>query len=123
MTPSEFMLEYERQTNTHDFNNVDEIIADNAVYWFNDGSFHGRNEIRGAFEKTWNSIQDEHYAIENVQWLVTSDSIAVCIYIFYWQGIVGGRSLSGSGRGTSVIQKANDRWLVVHEHLSGIPQV
>ena len=121
MTPFELMGEYERRTNTHNFDNVAELIAEDAVYWFNDGSFRGRDEIRGAFAKTWNHIQEEKYAIEDVHWLVNDERVAVCIYTFHWEGIVEGRVLAGSGRGTSVLEKREGRWLVVHEHLSHMP--
>ncbi len=118
MTPIEFMREYERRTNTHNFQEVAPLIADNAICWFNDGSFHGVSEIRQAFERTWNSIQDECYRIEHVQWLIDDEHAAVCTYMFHWQGIVEGQSAQGNGRGTSVLAKIGGEWKVLHEHLS-----
>src|SRR5258708_1085008 len=105
MTPVEFLRDYEQRTNTHPFPEVAPLIADNAVYWFNDGSFQGKDAIKQAFEKTWASIQDEHYAIENMQWLVDDEHIAVCVYLFRWQGKVEGQLMQGVGRGTSVLEK------------------
>ncbi len=52
MTPVEFLRDYEQRTNTHRFAEVAPLIADNAVYWFNDGSFQGKDAIKQAFEKT-----------------------------------------------------------------------
>jgi hypothetical protein len=122
MTPVEFLHEVEQKTNTHRFEEVAPLIADNAIYWFNDGSFQGKAAIRAAFERTWAGIQDEQYTIEDVQWLVDDEAVAVCVYRFRWQGMVEGRQMEGMGRGTSVFQKVNDRWQVIHEHLSSLPQ-
>jgi ketosteroid isomerase-like protein len=120
-TPVEFMREYERCTNTHQFQQVEPLIAENAIFWFNDGSYRGRSAIRQAFEQTWDYIQSERYSIENVQWLVNDHSAAVCVYTFHWQGIVDGRQREGTGRGTSVLKRVGDRWQVIHEHLSPLP--
>ena len=122
MTPAEFLHEVEQKTNTHRFEEVAPLIADNAIYWFSDGSFYGKAAIKGAFERTWVWIQDEQYAIEDVQWLVDDESAAVCVYTFRWQGVVEGSQAQGMGRGTSVFQKVNDRWQVIHEHLSSLPR-
>lgn len=121
MTPAEFLREVERKTNIHRFEEVAPLIADNAIYWFSDGSFHGKAAIKEAFERTWAWIQDEHYALEDVQWLIDDASAAVCVYTFRWQGIVEGRQEQGIGRGTSVFQKVNGQWQVIHEHLSPLP--
>lgn len=122
MTPIEFLHEYEQRTNTHRFEEVAPLIADTAVYWFNDGSFQGIEAIKQAFEKTWALIQDEQYTIENVQWLVEDQQSAVCIYLFRWQGNVEGQLMQGMGRGTSILKKVDGQWKVIHEHLSSLPQ-
>jgi len=122
MTPIEFLHEYERKINTHRFEEVAPLIADNAVYWFTDGSFQCKDAIKQAFEKTWAIIQDEHYTIEHMQWLVNNEHIAVCVYLFRWHGKVEGQLMERMGRGTSVLEKFNSRWKVIHEHLSSLPQ-
>ena len=96
-----FMEEYSRRTNTHRFDEVAALIAEDAVFWFSDGSYRGLASIRDAFERTWQAIQDEFYAIDDVEWLVVSDQSAVCIYSFHWRGIVKGVPRNGAGRGTS----------------------
>jgi ketosteroid isomerase-like protein len=121
MTPEELLQAYEQRTNTHRFEEVAPLIADNAVYWFSDGSFQGKDAIEQAFAKTWAIIQDEHYAIEDVQWLVNDERCAVCIYVFRWQGMVEGQARQGTGRGTNVLEKIDGDWQVVHEHLSLLP--
>jgi len=62
-TPEAFLHEYEQRTNTHRFEEVAPLIADTAIYWFNDGSFQGKDAIKQAFEKTWDFIQNEHYTM------------------------------------------------------------
>ena len=121
LTPAQFMDEYAIRTNTHQFDSVAELIAEDAVYWFNDGSFLGRAAIRQAFEATWAAIQNEIYRIDDVRWLVQDQHSAVCIYTFHWQGQVNNAVVQGSGRGTSVLSSINELWLVVHEHLSPMP--
>ena len=113
-----FLKEYERQTNTHNFDNVLPLISNDAIYWFSDGDFTGINEIKKAFEETWFKIKDEVYRIDKVEWLVSTDDAAVGVYNFEWKGIVNGIEKNGSGRGTNVLSRTNGKWQIVHEHLS-----
>jgi hypothetical protein len=47
-----FMTAYEHAANSHDVEQVLPLIADDATYWFTDGSYRGREEIcwRGVVE-------------------------------------------------------------------------
>jgi ketosteroid isomerase-like protein len=121
MTPADFLREYEQKINTHRFDHVAPLIAEDAIFWFNDGSFGGLDQIRAAFEKTWNLIREERYAVEDVQWIAVGQEVAVCIYVFRWEGLIDGRPQWGTGRGTSVLRKEDERWVVAHEHLSPMP--
>jgi ketosteroid isomerase-like protein len=113
-----FLKKYEDATNSHDFDQVAPLLAVDAVYWFSDGSFEGREAIRAAFIKTWDTVKQEIYRIEDVRWLAVSATAAVCVYSFSWQGIINGVQRSGVGRGTNAMVKAKGNWLMVHEHLS-----
>src|SRR5687768_8450973 len=115
---SAFLKSYEQANNSHNWANVEPFIAKDATYWFTDGSFTGRDEIRTAIEATFMKIQDEVYEIKDVQWPTITDTNAVCTYRFYWQGTVDGKQTSGNGRGTNVLEKRNGSWQIVHEHLS-----
>lgn len=42
---------------------------------------------------------------ENVEWLVTDEVTAVCLYTFRFEGYMNGEFLSGSGRATNVFVK------------------
>jgi hypothetical protein len=51
-------------------------------------------------------------------WVAQSDHVAACVYRFDWTGILRGALASGSGRGTTVLARRGESWVVVHEHLS-----
>ena len=112
------MGEYERATNSHDISRVVPFIADDAVYWFSDGSHRGIEEIRSAIEKTFATILDEVYEIRDLEWPVVTADVAVCRYRFAWSGVVDGEPRSGQGRGTNVIVQRDGGWRMLHEHLS-----
>jgi len=112
------MAEYERAANGHDVQQILALIADDATYWFTDGSYRGREEIAGALERTFATIDDEVYEIRELEWLALSDELAVCRYRFFWRGVVDGQPSSGRGRGTNVVVKRDEAWRVQHEHLS-----
>jgi ketosteroid isomerase-like protein len=121
MTPSEFLHLYAQQTNTHQFANVSPLIAENAVFWFSDGSHIGKSAIERAFTTTWNTIQGEIYSLRDLVVLGESSDLAAYQYTFHWQGLIDGKRLEGTGRGTSVITKRNGQWQIIHEHLSNYP--
>ena len=83
-----FMKEYERASNSHDFDKVRNLMFKDAIYWFSDGSHVGIDEIEKAFVKTFNKIKNENYTIKNVNWIVLEEGSAVCTYNFHWKGQV-----------------------------------
>lgn len=113
-----FMRAYESANNSHDIDRVVPHIAEDATYWFTDGSYRGINAIRAAIERTFTAIQDETYEIEDLEWIAQGDDVAVCRYRFAWAGEVNGVRKSGAGRGTNVIVKRDGAWRILHEHLS-----
>jgi len=118
MDAKQVMKEYELASNSHNFENVKNLIAEDAVYWFSDGSHIGIDEIEKAFVKTFNKIKNEIYTIKNINWIVLEGNYAVCTYNFYWKGQINGKLEEGSGRGTNVLSKRNGKWQIIHEHLS-----
>jgi|SRR3989344_65634 len=115
---SAFLKKYEEATNSHKFNNVRPLISPEAVYFFSNENLFGIAEIEKAFTDTFNTIKDEIYSINDIQWLAISDVVAVCVYNFHWVGTIGGKRTKGSGRGTNALVRSGDNWLMVHEHLS-----
>ncbi|MEV7322025.1 DUF4440 domain-containing protein [Streptomyces sp. NPDC093970] len=112
-----FMAEYERATNSHDLSRVVQFIAEDAVYWFSDGSHRGIEQIRSAIGKTFATILDEVYELRDLEWPVLTADVAVCRYLFAWTGVVDGELRSGRGRGTNVIVRRDDGLKMLHEHL------
>jgi ketosteroid isomerase-like protein len=96
---------------------VADLIHDEAIFIFTEGTFRGKSEIAEAFQRTFQTIQNEQYTISNLEWLVITDKIAACIYNYHWQGVVKGQEMSGGGRGTTILQKSANGWQIIHEHL------
>lgn len=113
-----FLAVYEKAANSRDFDQVAPCIADDATFWFTNGTFNGKDEIRKAFEDTWANIQDETYTISDVHWVAANDSVAVCTYKFKSDGVVDGKRQIYEGHGTNVLKRLGDGWQIVHEHLS-----
>ena len=122
MTPEEFMKEYELSNRSHDLARVRSLIAEDALFWFsNGGAYLGIERIADAINQNFVTIEDDNYEIGPVRWLVRADTCTVGSYPFRWTGKIGGQPAQGSGRGTSVLEKRDGRWLMVHEHLSKGP--
>lgn len=111
---------YIAATNTHDFDNVANILHPEAVYYFSDSTCRTSAEIRDYFEKAWQTVADEVYSATDIEWLVRSADTAVCVYRYHYEGYVDGSFVSGTGRATNVFVSSGvaDNWLLIHEHLS-----
>jgi ketosteroid isomerase-like protein len=113
--------QYIKATNTHNFENVKSILHPNVVYWFSDKSCTTINEIQSYFENAWEVIKEEVYSVSNVQWLVSEEKTATCIYTYHYEGYYDGKFVSGSGRATNVfIKEDQNEWKLIHEHLSSV---
>lgn len=113
-----FLKQYEQANNSHEIDRVVPLIAEDAVYWFSDGSYRGLDAITGAIERTFGTIHGEKYEIKDLEWVVLAADHAVCRYRFFWTGAVDGQPRSGKGRGTNVIVRRDGAWKMQHEHLS-----
>lgn len=119
MTPDEFLREYAASGRAGGVERTLELVHDRAVYWFSDGTSHvGKAAIERAIRRNLEAIEDEDYRIRDIVCVAQSPDVAACIYRFEWSGKVRGSLASGSGRGTSVLIRKGDAWVVVHEHLS-----
>ena len=118
-TPEELMDAYERNTANHDLQGILELIAPAAVYWFSDATTHvGKHAVEKALAANFSIISDESYRLEDLRWLARTSDLAACTYRFIWTGKIDGIHAGGTGRGTSVLERHGDSWLVLHEHLS-----
>ncbi|WP_404401711.1 YybH family protein [Pelagibacterium halotolerans] len=121
MTPEDLIATYEQRLAQMSFDAVSDLIAPDAFFWFSDGSHRGLEQIRRAFDATWAQLQNETYWLTELEWIARGDTAAACIYKFNWTAQIDGQPASGAGRGTSVLEKREGRWLIVHEHLSADP--
>jgi ketosteroid isomerase-like protein len=120
---AKFLLQkYSEVINRHDFDLIEPLLSQECSFWFSSGTFTGLAQARKAFEKTWAAIQNEVYTITDINWLIDSESAAICTYSFHWEGIVRDERRAGSGRGTSCFRVETSDWKLVHEHLSAFPQ-
>ena len=118
MIPTEFIKTYESALATQDWKIIEPLISDKASVTFSNGTVHvGKNKVQAAFENNFAKIKSEKYAIENVQWIIKKEKYAVYLFEFNWTGIINGKLISGSGIGTSVIIKEDEKWKLLTEHL------
>lgn len=109
-------------TNTHDFDNVTDLLDEDVIYFFNDATLIGHRSVRTYFERTWETIRHEQYWAEDIRWLTEGDDAAVVVYRYCWSGVIDGKPSAGSGRATNAFARGADgRWRLVHEHLSTEP--
>lgn len=121
MTYDNILQQYIYATNTHNFDNVKQLLHPKAVYWFSDRTCNTISEIQSYFENSWNTIKEEVYSISDLNWLVVDENTATCIYTFHYKGLYNDSDISGSGRATNVFVKENEEeWKLIHEHLSSV---
>lgn len=108
---------YVEALNTHSWEKIAPHVAEDAVFIFTEGTFIGHAAAKASFEKTFALIQNERFSLHDIAWTVVTDEVAVCRYEFRWDGLISGQPASGGGRGTSILRKVHDRWLIAHEHL------
>jgi uncharacterized protein (TIGR02246 family) len=119
MTPAETKREMVRRMNAKDLAATMELIADDAVYfWSNGSAMFGKAAIEAAMRANFDGIADDTYDVADVTWLAETADVAACVFSFHWTGTVDGKPVSGRGRGASVLKRVGGDWRIVHEHLS-----
>ncbi len=122
MTPEEFIQGYEQALASQTWSRVEPLVHPEACVTFSNGAVHkGRQAVQAAFEKNFSSIREETYSMTDVHWVMKTDETAVYLFDFHWSGIINDKPASGSGRGTSVIVREGDQWLLLVEHLGPKP--
>lgn len=118
-TPADYKRELVRRMNAKDLKGTLELIADDAVYfWSNGSAMFGKAAIAQALQSTFETIRNDTYETLDVTWLVETEDTAVCIFRFQWHGEIDGKAASGRGRGASVLKRIGGQWRTVHENLS-----
>ena len=113
-----FVKAYAAASATKDFAKVADFIHPEAVFRFSDGDFIGLESIQAAFEWTWNSAEDDRYALSDVRVTHLDTQSASATYDFNWTGVTDGRAWSAKGRGTAIIVRNQGKLQIVLEHLS-----
>lgn len=117
-TPEDFIKEYEAALATQDWAKVEPLIHAKACVTFSDGTVHQEKQaIKLAYERNFSLIKSEVYTMNNIHWVIKTGKTAVYLFDFGWQGIIGGKTASGLGRGTTVLINEGDNWLLMTEHL------
>jgi len=114
-----------------DFGRLARLHADDVRFSkFSDTAPHGRQSAREATmyeEMAFANISDFKFSIEDLK-IDFFEDIAIATFIVQYGGIVvddytfTGRTLNWKSRATMVFQKRGDEWLIVHEHLSKVPE-
>lgn len=113
---------YVEALNTHSWDRIAPHVAEDAVFIFTEDTFVGKAAAKVAFEKTFKLIENEVFSLQDIAWTVVTDDVAACRYEFRWKGLISGQESSGGGRGTTILRKVDDRWLITHEHLGPDPR-
>ena len=122
---AEFLIRFEQIAEGENFDLIQDMIHDNAVFRFNDGDFVGKQAIRGAFEKTWKGsagVKKDRFYLTDVEVLTVDGRSAAATYTYNWEGSKDGQSFRIQGRGTRVLVVESGRLQVIHEHLSRFPK-
>ncbi len=120
-----FLHRFEELADREDFDLVEDMIHEQAVFRFNDGDFVGRGAIRAAFEKTWQGsagVSKERFYLTDVVVLSVDQASATATYTYNWEGAMDGKPFRIQGRGTRVLVVEAGRLQIKHEHLSRFPK-
>ena len=119
MSPAETKREVVRRMGAKDLEGTMALIADEAVYfWSNGSAMFGKAEIAEGMKANFAGIQDDTYHVRDVVWIAEGDDIAACVFRFEWTGKVNGQPVSGRGRGATVLKRIDGKWRIAHENLS-----
>ena len=113
---------YVEKLNTHSWDQIAPHVTEEAVFIFTEDTFVGKAAAKGAFEKTFKLIENEVFSLHDIVWSVVTEDVASCRYEFRWKGLIEGQESSGGGRGTTILNKVDGRWLIAHEHLGPYPR-
>ena len=105
-------------------------IHDESLSKFGDAPPFEIQSMRDAlmFEEIgFASLSDYNYEIQNLN-IKIIDRVAVATFMLGYSGVLvdnttfGGQVIKAKSRATFVLAKRDTEWLIVHEHLSRIPE-
>jgi len=120
--PETFPEAYAAALETQDWEEVAPLIHKDACVTFSNGAhFIGKTAVQSAFQRNFTLITEEQYSISDIHWVRKTNTCAVYLFTYQWQGVIDGKPASGSGRGTAVLTRENGIWLLLSEHLGPRP--
>jgi ketosteroid isomerase-like protein len=121
----QFLNQFEETAEKENFDLVQDMVHDKAVFRFNDGDFVGKQAVRDAFEKTWKggstNVKKMRFYLTDIAVLTVDAKSATATYTYNWEGAMDGRPFRIQGRGTRVMVIEDGRLQIIHEHLSRFP--
>lgn len=122
MSAKEAFEIYKTELNGHDFTRLIPLISEQCNFWHPTGTCHGMAEARKGFERAWEMIQDKRSEFSKADWIVESESTAICTYTYFYSGVVENQKIYEKVHGTTCFRLEEDRWKIFHEHLSHAPE-
>ncbi len=121
MAPADFIEAYSAALASQDWQQVAPLIHPEAVVTFSTGTVQrGIAAIGDAYRRNFSMIKNEEYRISDVGWIETSTEVAIYTFAYHWRGLIDGHEAGGAGRGTAVLQRRGDSWLLIAEQLTRV---
>jgi ketosteroid isomerase-like protein len=122
-TPDAAFERYRSEINLHDFDRLARgVIASDARFVFAGEKHQGIDAVRASFNRTWATIPDEVYTMDEAEWLSRDRSSALVAFRYRYRGtMANGRALAGGGYGTNLYRRTPEGWRLAYEHLSPDP--
>ena len=121
----QFLNRFKEIAEKENFDLVQDMVHDHAVFRFNDGDFVDKSAVRGAFERTWKgsnaNVKKTRLYLTDITVLTVDANSASATYTYNWEGAMDGQPFRIQGRGTRVLVVEGDRLQIIHEHLSRYP--
>lgn len=118
MYPESFIQNYKSALASKNWNLVHPLIHTNVCITFSNGEVHkGIDAVKKAFTTNFTLIENDTYAMSNIEWIMKETNYAIFVFNFAWSGQIKGQQASGSGRGTICLVFENGTWLLLVEHL------
>ena len=121
----QFLNRFEEIAEKENFDLVQDMVHDHAVFRFNDGDFVDKSAVRGAFERTWKgsnaNVKKTRLYLTDITVLTVDANSASATYTYNWEGAMDGQPFRIQGRGTRVLVAEGVRLQIIHEHLSRYP--
>jgi hypothetical protein len=113
-SPEAFIRRYER---AQGWSEIAPLMHEDVCVTFTTGTHKGKESVGRVFEHNLEAIQDDTYRMRDRDWVLETKHCAICLFRFEWTGTVKGEAVGGSGRGTIVLVRDGDDWLLATEHL------